>query len=77
MTHVDVVYLKNRDGNYTNGFAPVSQKWEAMKSTSDAEYWLYTGAQRGAVFSSEFRRIPIPEKDASDWKAKGYIVRDF
>lgn len=77
MASVDLVYLKDRNGNYTNGYAPVSQKWEAIKSTCDAEYWLYTGAQRGAVFSSEFKRMAIPEEDVGAWKEKGFVVRDF
>ena len=77
MASVDVVYLKDRNGNYTNGHTPVSQRWEAMKNTDEAQYWLYTGAQRGAVFSYEFNRMTIPKEDISGWKQKGYITRDW
>ena len=72
---VEVFYLKQNE-SYSNGYKPVLQKWEAMKNVAEAEYWLYTGAQRGVVFGYEVNNLSIPEEDIAAWKDKGYIVRD-
>lgn len=76
MPNAEVFYLKEQTGNYTNGYKPVHQKWEAMKNISQVEYWLYTGAQLGVVFSYEVKKLPVPEEDVAAWRKRGYVVRD-
>lgn len=76
MPNAEVFYLKELNGGYTNGYRSVSKKWEAMKNTSEAEHWLYTGAQHGVRFTYEFKALPITKDSVSEWESNGYVIRD-
>lgn len=46
---VEVFYLKDSQGRYTNGLFP-TDKWSSMKPGDEVQSWLYVGAQRGKIF---------------------------
>ncbi len=77
MPNAEIYYLKASNGSYSNGIQEVREKWQAMKNVDEIEHFLYTGAQRGAVFTFEVNSLPIPEKDVAEWEKLGYVVRDF
>ena len=80
---VEVFYLKDSQGRYTNGLFP-TDKWSSMKPGDEVQSWLYVGAQRGKIFDFEVGQIPLSEEVFGDrlpeeiaaWEDKGYLIRE-
>lgn len=81
---VEVFFLKDSQGRYTNGLA-LTDKWRAMKPGNEVQNWLYVGAQRGKIFDFEVGQIPLSKEAFGDklseeiaaWEDQGFVVRDI